>query len=494
MNILDRIAEKTKERVAEQKRLVPDPLKAAEGQPVLRRCDSISGMNTAGPFPFEKALRRRERSRRQADELAIIAEVKKASPSKGIIAENFPYLEIAENYDCGGADAISCLTEPYWFKGKNEYLTEIRRNVDIPILRKDFTVDDYMIYEAKAIGADAVLLIVSILDPVQLKDYLQLSQELGLSAIVEAHSAEEIETGLQAGARIIGVNNRNLKDFSVDVSNAGRLRDLVPPGVLFISESGVKTREDVRVAEEMGADAVLVGESLMRSESKAAKLMELTGRPPMVKTCGLMSEEDVTLVNEAKPDYAGFVFAKTRHYVSPDLAADLRKKLDPGIKPVGVFVDTPAEEVIQLLKAGTIEIAQLHGDESNEEIEAIRKATGRKVIKAIVVRSAEDIRKADLYPAADYILFDAGKGSGTSFNWGFLKNYRGEKPFFLAGGLNPENVAEAIAKVRPFAVDVSSGIESRPGAKDRQKLEQFMNAVSHGDGSSGSMSPKVPVT
>lgn len=477
MNILDQIAEKTKERVAEQKLLVPDPLKAAEDRPVLRRCDSVTGINTAGPFPFEQALRKKSCKGDGSRSVSIIAEVKKASPSKGIIAENFPYAEIAESYDRGGADAISCLTEPYWFKGTSEYLTEIKRRVDIPVLRKDFTVDDYMIYEAKAIGADAVLLIVSILDPVQLKDYLQLSDQLGLSAIVEAHSAEEIEIGLKAGARIIGVNNRNLKDFSVDVSNAGRLRDLVPPDILFISESGVKARKDVQVAEEMGADAVLVGESLMRADNKAEKLMELTGRPPKVKTCGLMSEADVALVNEMKPDFAGFVFAKSRHYVSPNRAAGLSAKLDPSVKPVGVFVDAPVEEVIGLLKQNVIQLAQLHGSETNEEIEAIRTATGRKVIKAIVVKSPEDIRKADLYPAADYILFDAGKGSGASFNWELLKEYHGSRPFFLAGGLGPDNVAEGIDRVHPFAVDVSSGIERTPGAKDREKMESFLKAV-----------------
>lgn len=469
MSILDEIAAKTYERVAEQKRLVPDPLKGVDG-PILRRRDIATGIDTSGKFPFEAALRKQN--------LSIIAEAKKASPSKGIIAENFPYAEIAESYDLGGADAISCLTEPYWFKGKNEYLTEIRRRTDIPILRKDFTVDEYMIYEAKAIGADAVLLIVSILDPVQLKDYLQIADGLGLSAIVEAHTAREIETGLRAGARIIGVNNRNLADFTVDVHNAGKLRSLVPPDILFISESGVKSREDMIAAEQMGADAVLVGETLMRSNNKARKLMELTGRPPRVKTCGLMTEEDISIVNDLKPDYAGFVFAKSRHTVSAETAAKLSRALDSAINPVGVFVDSPAEEIISLLKSGVISMAQLHGNESNEEIRKIRRETGRKVIKAIVVKSSEDIQRADkYYPDADYFLFDAGKGSGTAFNWALLKEYRGTKPYFLAGGLNPENAAAAVSALHPFALDVSSGIETKPGEKDREKTARFLKAV-----------------
>ena len=371
MTILDEIAEKTKERVAEAKRSCPDPLQeAASLPPALRRCDIPGGVNTAGPFPFERAL--------QKPGLSVIAEVKKASPSKGLIAPDYPYVDIARSYDAAGADAISCLTEPHWFLGANEYLTEIRRQTDIPILRKDFTVDAYMIEEAKAIGADAVLLIVSILDSVQLKDYLQTATALGLSAVVEAHSAAEIETALDAGASIVGVNNRNLKDFTVDVSNAGRLRDLVPPDVVFISESGVKTRADVETAEAMRADAILVGESLMRAENKGKKLAELTGRKPRVKICGLTTEADVSLVNELRPAYTGFVFAeKSRRHVTAARAAALSQRLSPEITPVGVFADSPVEEIISLLKNRVIRIAQLHGNESNAAVAAIRAATGR---------------------------------------------------------------------------------------------------------------------
>ncbi len=353
MNILDEIAEKTRERVREAKKIHPDPAMVLDGRPVLRRRDIPSGISSFEPFPFEEALRKKR--------LSFICEVKKASPSKGLIAPHFPYVEIAKEYDNAGADAISCLTEPYWFQGKNEYLTEIRQNTDIPILRKDFTVDDYMIYEAKAIGAQAVLLICAILDPVQLKDYKQLCDELGLSAVVEAHNGDEIRMAADAGARIIGVNNRNLKNFTVDVRNAGRLRDLVPEGTLFISESGVKTRSDIEAAEEMHADAVLVGETMMRAPDKSRKLQELSGRPPGVKICGMMHEEDIDTVNKLHADYAGFVFADTRHRVSDETVRKLKKKLDPGIKAVGVFVDEPEEHMISLLKEGTLDMAQLHG-------------------------------------------------------------------------------------------------------------------------------------
>ncbi len=216
------------------------------------------------PFAFEKALK--------APGISFICEVKKASPSKGLIAPYFPYTEIAQDYDNAGASCISCLTEPHWFRGSSKYLTEIRRVTDIPILRKDFTVDEYMIREAKAIGADAVLLICAILDSVQLRDFRQLADSLGLSAIFEAHNADEIRMAADAGARIIGINNRNLKDFTVDIRHAGELRELVPDGTIFISESGVKGRDDIKNAEAMRADAVLVGETLMRARNKGRRL------------------------------------------------------------------------------------------------------------------------------------------------------------------------------------------------------------------------------
>ena len=208
-------------------------------------------------------------------EIAIIAEVKKASPSKGLIAEDFDYIEIAKEYEQAGASAISVLTEPYFFQGSNDYLKEISENVQIPILRKDFTIDEYMIWEAKSIGASAILLIVSILDDVQLKEYLDLAHELGLSAIVETHDAEEIKSAVDAGAQIIGVNNRNLADFTVDIDNSINLRSLVSDDITFISESGIKTKEDVTRLKENNVDAVLIGETLMKSDDKKAMIFQL---------------------------------------------------------------------------------------------------------------------------------------------------------------------------------------------------------------------------
>lgn len=223
-----------------------------------------------GDFAFENALKGKD--------IAFICECKKASPSKGLIAPYFPYLEIAKEYQEGGADCLSVLTEPKWFLGSSQYLKDIAANVSLPCLRKDFTVDPYMIYEAKLLGAAAVLLIVSILTQEELKHYINICDELGLSALVEAHDQFELEQALKAGARIVGVNNRNLKDFSVDTDNSRRLRELVPKEVLFVSESGVNSSEDIKRLRDIGADAVLIGESLMRAPDKKAKLAELRGK------------------------------------------------------------------------------------------------------------------------------------------------------------------------------------------------------------------------
>ncbi len=218
-------------------------------------------------FPFEKAL--------EKNGISYICEVKKASPSKGIIAEDFPYVQIAKEYENAGASAISVLTEPQWFKGENRFLQEISQNVKIPLLRKDFTVCEYQIYEAKVIGASAVLLICALLDTDTIREWIKICDTLGLSALVEAHTEEEVQSALDAGARIIGVNNRNLKDFTVDITTCTRLRSLVPKDILFVGESGIKTSEDIQNLRKAGVDGVLIGETLMRSDNKKQVLAEL---------------------------------------------------------------------------------------------------------------------------------------------------------------------------------------------------------------------------
>ena len=258
--ILEEIAERTKVRVAEQKKKIS----LEEIKSKALEMDANTG------FPFLKAL--------QQEDISFICEVKKASPSKGLIAPDFPYVEIAKEYEEAGAAAISVLTEPYYFQGKNEYLEEIVKNVTIPVLRKDFTVDEYMIYEAKTIGASCVLLICAILDLPTLKKYLDLAHSLGLSAIVEAHDEEEVKMALESGAKIIGVNNRDLRTFTVDINNSARYRKMVPEDIVFISESGIKTAADIQKLRENGTNAVLIGETFMRSADKKAALKELRGK------------------------------------------------------------------------------------------------------------------------------------------------------------------------------------------------------------------------
>ena len=254
--ILDRLADHARERVEEAKRRM---------SPGEIRQKALSMQK--GNFAFENALKK--------PDIAFICECKKASPSKGLIAPEFPYLQIARDYEAAGADAVSVLTEPKWFLGNDGYLREIAQAVTIPCLRKDFIMDEYMIYEAKLLGASAVLLICSILPEEQIKECIGICDELGLSALVEAHDKDEVESALRAGARVIGVNNRNLKDFSVDTENSRRLRQMIPQQVLFVSESGVGSAEDVSRLRQIGADAVLIGETLMRAEDKKAKLLEL---------------------------------------------------------------------------------------------------------------------------------------------------------------------------------------------------------------------------
>ena len=259
MNILDELAQLARGRVEEAKRKVPfEEIKA-----------KALGMEKGG-FEFEKALKK--------DDIAFICECKKASPSKGLIAADFPHLDIAREYEKAGADCISVLTEPFKFLGSDKYLREIAEAVSVPCIRKDFTVDSYMIYEAKVLGAKAVLLICSILSEKQIREYIEICDTLGISALVEAHDEDEVKTAIRAGARIIGVNNRNLKDFTVDTNNSARMRALVPKDIIFVSESGVKSANDIKLLREIGADAALIGETLMRAENKKEMLDTLRGR------------------------------------------------------------------------------------------------------------------------------------------------------------------------------------------------------------------------
>lgn len=477
--ILDKIIEATKIRVAQEKQVEsPETVKAA----------ALALPSDTG-FPFEAALRQQD--------FNFICEVKKASPSKGIIAEHFPYLDIAKEYEVAGAAAISVLTEPDFFKGDKKYLQEIASTVKIPVLRKDFIIDEYQICQAKVWGASAILLICACLDVPTLTKFRELADSLGLSSLVEAHDENEVQMAIDCGARIIGVNNRNLKDFTVDVQNSVRLRNLVQDDVIFVSESGLETPEDIQVLRDNNIGVALMGETFMRSPNKVEKLAYLYGSTyytPKVKMCGISKVETIPAVVEAKPDYMGLVFAPSKRQVTVDQAKTLVEELHRGyaqkygsdtehdkndtIKTVGVFVNETVDNLVTIANEANLDAVQLHGDEDETFIQSLKERTNVEVWKAIQIRTAADTEKW-IDSSADMLLFDAYHkdergGTGEVFDWSSLDAF--ERPFMLAGGIDSTNVARAIRTVRPYGIDISSGIETN-GMKDDKKITAFTKIV-----------------
>ena len=496
--ILDTIVEATKIRVAQEKQVeTPEAVKAA----------ALAFPSDTG-FPFEVALRQQD--------FNFICEVKKASPSKGIIAEHFPYLEIAKEYEVAGAAAISVLTEPNFFKGDKKYLQEIASTVKIPVLRKDFIIDEYQIYQAKVLGASAILLICACLDVPTLTKFRELADSLGLSSLVEAHDEHEVQMAIDCGARIIGVNNRNLKDFTVDVQNSVRLRNLVEDDVIFVSESGLETPEDIQVLRDNNIGVALMGETFMRSPNKVEKLAYLYGPTyysPKIKMCGISKVETIPALVDAKPDYMGLVFAPSKRQVTVEQAKTLVDELHKqykktygeitapmntdtaqdsqdsqkfvqenpnfeNIKTVGVFVNETVDNLVTIAKEANLDAVQLHGDEDEAFIQALKERTDVEVWKAVQMRSAADA-EAWIDSSADMLLFDAYHkdergGTGEVFDWSCLDEF--ERPFMLAGGIDSTNVARAIRTVRPYGIDISSGIET-DGVKDDEKIKAFTNIV-----------------
>ena len=496
--ILDKIVEATRIRVAQEKDVeTPEAVKVA----------ALALPSDTG-FPFEAALRQQD--------FNFICEVKKASPSKGIIAEHFPYLDIAKEYEVAGAAAISVLTEPDFFKGDKKYLQEIASTVKIPVLRKDFIIDEYQIYQAKVWGASAILLICACLDVPTLTKFRKLADSLGLSSLVEAHDEAEVQMAIDCGARIIGVNNRNLKDFTVDVQNSVRLRNLVEDDVIFVSESGLETPEDIQVLRDNNIGVALMGETFMRSPNKIEKLAYLYGPTyytPKVKMCGISKVETIPAIVDAKPDYMGLVFAPSKRQVTVAqakiLVDELRKQYETTygevtvpmntdtaqdsqdsqefvqgnpsfekIKTVGVFVNETVENLLKIAEEVKLDVIQLHGDEDESFIQTLKEQSNVEVWKAVQVRSAADAEKW-IDSSADMLLFDAYHkdergGTGEVFDWSSLDEF--ERPFMLAGGIDSTNVARAIRTVRPYGIDISSGIETE-GMKDDEKIKAFTHIV-----------------
>lgn len=488
--ILDEIVEKKRREVAR-----------LEGE--RRRLEERAAAAPA-PRGFADALGR-------GDEVAVIAEFKRRSPSAGDLAAGAEPASVARAYAAGGAAALSVLTDGPHFGGSLDDLADARGGVDVPVLRKDFVLEPVQVVEARAAGADAVLLIARILEEGRLRELLEAARELGMDALVEAHGRVELERALAAGAEVVGVNARDLDTFDVDLSVAEELLGLVPPGRVAVGESGVAGRDDVRRLGRAGADAVLVGGWLMERGPQAVS--ELCGVPrtdrpgpdggggaepgpadagdgrssPAVKICGVGRPRDVETAASAGAGYVGLVMAESPRRVDEDEALELaRRAVDAGLVPVGVFVDRPPAEVRALAGRVGLEVVQLHGEEPPAACRELGDA-GLTVWKAVRPRSREELLVlAGRYrEAADALLVEgfspeAAGGTGTSVPRSWLRGPDGGRiagRIVLAGGLDPDNVAAAVREVRPDVVDVSSGVEEAPGRKDPARIRAFVEAA-----------------
>jgi indole-3-glycerol phosphate synthase/phosphoribosylanthranilate isomerase len=484
---LERIVAATREELAARQAAVSlDTLRrAAEAAPAPRAFASALRPATGAPA-------------------RLIAEVKRASPSKGLLAASFDPVAQARAYAAGGAAAISVLTEPRFFLGALEHLRAVRAAVDVPVLRKDFVLDPYQVYEARAAGADAVLLLCALLDDAQLAGLLALTRSLGMEALVEAHDAAETQRAVATGATVIGVNSRDLRTFAVESDVVRQLRPRVPEDRVFIAESGIAGPLDVARARAWGADAVLVGEALMRAPDPAATAHTLATAPgggtaalfagrgaPFAKICGLALPEHAALVTQHGADAFGLVFARMappHRRVTPvqarAIAATAHQAAAPSRRPlaVGVFVNAPLDELATLAAEVPLDALQLSGDESPEACAEAATRTGLPVIKALRLRGEDDLALLDAYSLVGAtVLLDAHVqgiygGTGTLADWSLARRAATRWPLILSGGLAPENVAGALAAVGPRGVDVSSGVEHER-AKDPARIRSFLDAV-----------------
>jgi indole-3-glycerol phosphate synthase/phosphoribosylanthranilate isomerase len=475
--VLERIVARTRERVA--LRRVELPLEQLRARPDRR-----------GPRrSFAQAIAR-------TDRVNVIAEYKRRSPSRGVIREDLGPVEVAQAYEVGGAAALSVLTEEQSFGGSLHDLTEARHATLLPTLRKDFIVDPYQVWEARDAGADALLLIVGALREGELRGLLATCAEAELDALVEVHDRDELERALAAGARIVGVNNRDLRTLEVRIATSFELAPLIPEGVLAVAESGIRRAHDVGALREAGYDAFLIGEHLMSSPDPGPALEAMAheasawrpghrqawGAPrALVKVCGITRIEDALMAARAGADAIGLVFwPGSVRAVDPVTARRITRALPPFVLRVGVFVDASRETIEECVTACGLDLVQLHGDEPPE----LPASLSRRALKALRVGPDFDASQVDpwLGRVAGVVLDTRAEGSpggtGRSFDWSLVAGLRDKVPFLmLAGGLTPENVAQAVAAVHPDAVDVSSGVEASPGRKDPARVRRFIEAA-----------------
>jgi indole-3-glycerol phosphate synthase / phosphoribosylanthranilate isomerase len=421
---------------------------------------------------------------RSASSVRLIAEVKRASPSKGMLAPQLDPIELARTYAANEAAAISVLTEPHFFLGSPEYLKAIKRTVSIPVLRKDFIVDEYQVYEARAWGADAILLICAILNDTQLRHLLQVAHSLRMRCLVEVHSAAEAQRAVAAGAAIIGVNSRDLVTFQMKPNLVRELRRLIPKDRVVVAESGIANEADARRLARHNVQAMLVGESLVISHDIPAQMRSLlrgANESTQVKICGLRTIDHMQATIKAGADLLGLVFyAPSPRYIQPEQARTLRESLESeqtGPDLVGVFVNKEAGYINELAEQVGLHFVQLHGNESPEFCQEIN----RPAIKGLRPHSVDDVARVEAYRETTWrILLDTPTpkwgGTGETHDWSLASTIARKTPILLAGGLSPQNVAEAITKVRPWGVDVSSGVET-DGTKDVEKIQAFIQNV-----------------
>lgn len=448
---------------------------------------------------FARALRRRD--------VAVVSEFKRRSPSAGWLRRDAQVEPVVSAYAGAGASALSVLTDGPGFGGTLEDLARARGAVDLPVLRKDFVLDEAQLWEARAAGADAALLIVRILGPAQLRELLAVAAAAGLDALVEVHDAAELTQALEAGAAVVGINNRDLASFRTDLSVGLELAERVPPGVVLVAESGIRGGEDAVRLAAAGFDAVLVGESLMRSGGPAAAVAALTGHRRRergasggggagggggggvaVKICGVCRPEDAALAAEAGADYLGVIMAPdSPRYQEPESAARIYAA-GGGLERVGVFVDAGLERVVALARRLALDVVQLHGAETPEDVAALQAQGSWRVWKAVRPRSGGEFRMAmERYAGvADAVLVDgwsahAAGGVGARFPWAAVAEALprpGQRPrLVMAGGLNPDNVARAVGTLSPDVVDVSSGVEAERGRKSPDLVRAFVAAA-----------------
>ncbi|HJT55925.1 MAG TPA: bifunctional indole-3-glycerol-phosphate synthase TrpC/phosphoribosylanthranilate isomerase TrpF, partial [Ktedonobacteraceae bacterium] len=462
---LDRIVAQTRSDLEQRKREIP--------------LEEVRRLAAAQPEP---------RDLRQAlssdSNVRLIAEVKRASPSKGLLAPDLDPVALARTYEANGAAAVSVLTEPHFFLGSPMYLTAIKQAVNIPVLRKDFIFDEYQVYEARAWGADAILLICAILDDAQLQHLLKIARELHMQCLVEVHSAEEARRAVAAGAAIIGINSRDLTTFQLHPNLIRKLRPLIPKDRVVVAESGIHTASDARRLTRYDVQAMLVGEALVVSNDVPGQMRTLSrgaNEDVQIKICGLRTPHHLHTAIEAGADMIGLMFYEpSPRYIEPHHARELLDTIEnPATAPdvVGVFVNKEADFIHDIIEQVGLDFVQLHGSELPEFCQQIQ----RPVIKGLRLHSGDDLCLIRAYQETAWrILLDTPSsqwgGSGLTHNWSLARKVAQEMPVLLAGGLTPENVREAISQVQPWGVDVSSGVETS-GQNDEAKIRAFIQQV-----------------